>query len=152
MIEDLRNYLRLSDTLISGGMPTAGQLEDAARTGVQVVINLAIPTSEKALPNESGLVEALGMKYISIPVEWEHPTRNDLEHFMKAMDDHREDKLLVHCQANYRASAFIALYRVHRLGWKLEAALTDVKQIWNPAEYPVWEKFIADNLPDNKGR
>jgi protein tyrosine phosphatase (PTP) superfamily phosphohydrolase (DUF442 family) len=147
MIEDARNFLRLSESLISSGMPTAGQLAEAAGTGTQVVVNLALPSSEGALVDEGALVESLGMKYISIPVEWERPTRENLLDFFHAMDAHRGQSVYVHCQANYRAAAFIALYRVNSLGWKKENALADLRQVWNPVEYPVWEQFIEENLP-----
>lgn len=141
------NFLRLTDTLLSSGMPTAGHLADAARAGVQIVVNLALPTSEQALPDEQGLVESLGMKYVGIPVEWEHPTRRNLDDFMTAMESHKDHKVLVHCQANYRATGFITLYRVLRLGWKPEDALKDLRRIWDPDDYPVWKQFIDENMP-----
>lgn len=147
MIEDARNFLRLSESLISSGMPTAEQLTGAAESGIQAVINLALPTSDGALADEGPLVESLGMEYIPIPVLWEHPTRENLLDFFHAMDAHRGQSVYVHCQANYRATAFIALYRINSLGWKKDNALADLRRIWNPAEYPVWEQFIAENLP-----
>ena len=128
-------------------MPTAGQMKSAAEAGVQVVINLALKTSQGALENEDVLVESLGMKYIQIPVEWSEPTRQNLEDFFNAMDAHKEDNILVHCQANYRASSFVMLYRIHRLGWKKEDAIPVMEKMWNPEDFPVWQKFIEANLP-----
>jgi protein tyrosine phosphatase (PTP) superfamily phosphohydrolase (DUF442 family) len=145
MIENLYNFLRLSDNLICSGMPGADQIAEVAGAGFQVVINLALPTSEKALTNEAGLVASQGMKYIHIPVEWNRPTRENLEDFMDTMDDNRGNRIFVHCQANYRATGFIALYRVLRLGWQKEKAYEDLRRIWNPVEYPVWQKFLQDN-------
>ena len=147
MIEDARNFLRLSESLFSSGMPTPEQLTEAAGSGVQAVINLALPTSEGALADEGPLAEALGMEYVSIPVLWERPTRENLLDFFHAMDAHRGQSVYVHCQANYRATAFIALYRINSLGWKKENALADLRKIWDPAEYPTWEQFIEENLP-----
>jgi protein tyrosine phosphatase (PTP) superfamily phosphohydrolase (DUF442 family) len=89
------------------------------------------------------------MKYIGIPVEWEKPTRQNLEDFMNAMDTNKENKKLVHCQANYRATGLITLYRVLRLGWKRDDAFKDLRRIWDPDEYPVWKKFIEENLINN---
>ena len=129
-------------------MPTAEQMKEVADAGVQVVINLALKTSPGALPNEDSVVESLGMKYNHIPVEWNNPTRQNLEDFFAAMDEHKEDKVLVHCQANYRASSFIMLYRVVRLGRKKEDAIPVMEKIWNPEDFPIWQKFIAENLPD----
>ncbi len=147
MVEDIYHFLRLSDRLLTSGMPTAAQLADASRQGVQVVINLAMPDSEKALPDEKSIVESLGMQYVGIPVEWDHPTRADLEQFMQAMDVHAADTLLVHCQANYRVTGFVTLYRVLRLGWGRDEAFKDLRRIWDPDQYPVWKQFLDDNLP-----
>ena len=65
------------------------------------------------------------------------------------MDRHKNEKTLVHCQANFRATGFVTLYQIKRLGWAKEEAFKDLHKIWNPAEYPVWEKFIEENLPPN---
>ncbi|HUI90143.1 MAG TPA: protein tyrosine phosphatase family protein [Anaerolineales bacterium] len=147
MLKDINNFLPLTDKLSSSGMPTKEQLNDIANDGVQVVINLALPTSEKALPNESSLVRSLHMKYIGIPVEWDQPTKANLKEFMDAMDAYANQKVHVHCQANYRATAFIALYRIQRRGWNPEEAFKDLHRIWDPDGYPIWKKFIQDNLP-----
>jgi protein tyrosine phosphatase (PTP) superfamily phosphohydrolase (DUF442 family) len=146
MIEDIYNFLRLSEKLFSSGMPTAEQLTSVSEAGVEVVINLALLTSENALPNEAELVPSLGMKYIHIPVEWNNPTRQNLDDFMNAMDAHKESSVFVHCQANYRATGFITLYRILRLGWQKEDAFQDLWIIWDPADYPIWQKFIDENL------
>ena len=149
MLEDIYNFLPLTETLLSSGMPTAGQIADVSKSGVDLVINLALPTSERALPNEAGLVTSLGMKYIGIPVEWEKPTRQNLEDFMNAMGANKEYKKLVHCQANYRATGFITIYRILRLGWNRDDAFKDLRRIWDPDDYPVWRQFIDENLAAN---
>ena len=145
MLKDINNFLALSDTLLTSGMPTADQLIDASKSGVQVVINLAPFDPASDLAGEEALVKSLGMSYINILVEWEHPTRQNLEEFMDAMDAHQHDKLLVHCRANYRVSGFISLYRIIRQGWTLENALKDLCRIWYPDDYPIWKKFLEDN-------
>jgi protein tyrosine phosphatase (PTP) superfamily phosphohydrolase (DUF442 family) len=146
MIEEIYHFLRLNDRLFTSGMPTADQLADASKQGVQLVVNLAMPDSERALRDEKSIVESLGMKYIPIPVQWDNPTRADLEEFMQVMDAHQADKVLVHCQANYRVTGFMALYRVLRLGWEPEEAFKDLRRIWDPEQYPVWKKFLDENL------
>lgn len=150
MLDDIYNFLPLTDTLLSSGMPTAGQMVEVSKSDVKLVINLAMPSSEKALQNEPDLVKSLGMEYIGIPVEWENPTRQNLEDFMDSMDANKEKKILVHCQANYRATGFITLYRILRLGWNKENAFKDLSRIWNLNDYPVWKKFVEDNLTKNQ--
>lgn len=146
MIEEIHNYLKLSDNLFSSGMPTPQQISSIAEHGVRVVINLATSESEGWIPNEKELVEAQGIIYYSMPLDWENPTADDLNRFMNIMDKHRHQKILVHCQANYRATGFIALYRINRLGWAQENAFKDLQKIWNPADYPIWQKFIEKSL------
>ncbi len=86
------------------------------------------------------------MTYVSVPVVWTAPTHADLEAFCVAMDRYADRRIFVHCVANMRASAFIMLYRVLRLGWRIEDALPDMRAIWNPAGYPAWQAFIEAAL------
>ncbi|HSL27676.1 MAG TPA: protein tyrosine phosphatase family protein [Anaerolineales bacterium] len=146
MLKNMYNFLTLSEDLFTGGMPTVDQLEDAAQKGVQVVINLAPHDVIDALPNEEQLVTSLGMQYINIPVLWNTPTRDGLDRFMDVMDENKEKKILVHCQANFRATAFMALYRILRLGWNPEDATKGMDMIWDVEDYPVWKMFILENL------
>jgi protein tyrosine phosphatase (PTP) superfamily phosphohydrolase (DUF442 family) len=147
-VKDIYNYQFLNEKLSSSGMPTAEQMKEVAEASVQVVINLALVTSQGALPNEDSVVKSLGMKYVHIPVEWNNPTKQNLDDFFSTMDEHKEDKVLVHCQANYRASSFIMLYRVLKLGWKKEDAIPVMEKMWNPEDFPIWQQFIDENLPD----
>ena len=146
MFEEIRNFLPLSENLFTGGMPRAEELRDAAGHGVQVVINLALHDLPNALPEEEELVKSLGMTYINIPVLWNHPTRENLNEFLDAMDAHNNEKVLVHCEANDRATAFPALYRILRLGWKRADALDVMHRIWDEEKYPVWKKFIEESI------
>ena len=147
-MKDIYNYQFLNEKLSSSGMPTAEQMKEVADAGVQVVINLALTTSLGALPDEDKVVESLGMKYNHIPVDWNNPTKQNLDDFFTAMEEHKAEKVLVHCQANYRASSFVMLYRILRLGWKKEDAIPVMEKMWNPEDFPVWQKFIDENLPD----
>lgn len=146
MFTTIHNFTRLTDKLTASGMPTAEQLADAASNGVQVIINLAPHDVENALANEAEIVTSLGMEYISIPVVWHTPTKDGLDKFMDAMDARPGQSILVHCEVNFRASAFIALHRILRQGWKKEDAMSVMHQIWNEDAYPVWKMFIDETL------
>ena len=146
MFEDIYNFLPLSENLFSGGMPSSEQLQDAAQHGVELVINLAPHEVSNALPNETELVTSLGMQYINIPVIWNTPTKDGLDRFMDTMDENKGKKILVHCQANFRATAFVALYRILRQGWNAEDAMAGMHKIWDAEDYPIWKMFIEENL------
>jgi protein tyrosine phosphatase (PTP) superfamily phosphohydrolase (DUF442 family) len=146
MLEDIYNFLPLTEGLLTSGMPTADQMKAVVEAGVEVVVNLAPFDSERDLEDEGALVESLGMKYIHIPIEWESPTLQNLQDFFRVMDENQNNRLLVHCRANYRATGFVTLYRIQRLGWPREQAFKDLHRIWNPDEVPVWKRFIEDCL------
>ena len=143
-MKEIYNYLFYNNKLSSSGMPTAEQMKSVAEAGVQLVINLAPHDVPKAIPNETELVESLGMQYINIPVNWGTPTRDGLNIFMDAMDANQDKKIHVHCEANFRASAFVAMYRILRLGWKDEETMEVMHSIWDEDAYPVWKIFIED--------
>ena len=145
-MNDIYHYQFLTEHLSSSGMPTVEQMKDIANAGVQVIVNLAPHDVPKALPDEGGLANTLGMEYIHIPVTWRAPESDALFQFMDAMDAHAEKKIHVHCEANYRASAFIMMYRVLRQGWKKEDAIPIMEKMWNPEDFPIWDQFINDNL------
>jgi protein tyrosine phosphatase (PTP) superfamily phosphohydrolase (DUF442 family) len=145
-MNDIYNYKFFHEKLSSSGMPTTDQMKSVAEAGVQLVINLAPHDVRKAIPNETELVESLGMQYINIPVNWGTPTKDGLNIFMDAMDANQDKKIHVHCEANFRASAFIAMYRILRLGWKPEEALDEMHTIWDEDAYPVWKLFIEDAM------
>ena len=145
----LYNYLFLHDQLSSSGMPTAEQLGALGQAGVQVIVNLAPHDVPDAVPNEPERVAALGMQYIHIPVNWSTPTQEGLEVFMAALDSNADKKVHVHCEANFRATAFISMYRILKLGWKPEAAFEVMHTIWDEDAYPVWKMFIEGTLRDH---
>jgi len=127
-------------------MPTAEQMNSVAEAGVELVINLAPHDVPNAIPNEETLVKSLGMQYINIPVNWNTPTKDGLNIFMDAMDANRDKKIHVHCEANFRASGFITMYRILRLGWKPEDAFVVMHTIWDEDAYPVWKMFLEDAI------
>ncbi len=145
-MKDIYHYQSLTENLSSSGMPATEQMKEIADAGVKVVINLAPHDVPNALPNEGELANTLGLEYINIPVLWGAPELDALIQFMDTMDSHAGKNILVHCEANYRASAFVMLYRVLRLGWNKEDAIPVMEKMWNPEDFPVWEKFIDEHL------
>ena len=142
-IQDIFNYLRVSNQLILGGQPTEEQIQAAAAEGVKVVINLATLNRESTLRDEAGLVRSLGMTYHHIPVEWGNPTESDFDAFEKIFREAAKEKTLLHCAANFRVTAFYSLYAMKHLGWSEAQANEFRATIWHESDYPIWEEFIA---------
>ena len=141
--DEIYNYIKVNDRLITGGQPTEDQLRDAAAEGFTAVINLA-PVNPPYTPvDEGGLVRSLGMTYHYIPVQWNNPTDEDFAAFERAMVAAADDRLLIHCAANFRVTAFYSLYAQRHLGWSKEQAEAFRARIWAGSDYPIWEDFIA---------
>ncbi|NJL47647.1 MAG: phosphatase [Leptolyngbyaceae cyanobacterium SM2_5_2] len=143
-LSEIYNFLPLSDRVATAGQPTEAQFAEVARQGYEVVVNLALPTSDHALPDEKSIVEGLGMAYIAIPVLWENPTQEDLDQFFQVMEAHQGRKVLVHCAANMRVSAFMYLYQRLQAGMDEATAQRNLHKIWQPNE--LWQAFMARSL------
>ena len=144
-LEDIRAFLMLPEKIGTSGMPTGSQFPDIAQAGFRTVINLALPTSDNALPNEGDLGTRAGMAYVHIPVLFDAPKRTDYEQFERVMNALRPEPVFVHCAANMRVSAFMFLYRVRNGLAPRNVAESDLRRIWEPDG--VWREFIDSLLP-----
>ncbi len=140
--QDIRNYRKVNDQIITSGQPTEEQLKAVAVDGFEAVINLATIDPRYSLPDEAGTVRALGMSYHHIPVEWENPKESDFEEFEQVMKQLPAQKILIHCAANFRVTAFYSLYAMKNLGWSETQADAFRASVWAGSSYPIWEQFI----------
>ena len=145
-LDDIRAFLMLPDGTATSGMPRPEHFPEIADAGFRTVINLALPTSDNALPNEADLVTRAGMTYVHIPVLFDAPKRADYDKFEKVLNAVRDQPVFVHCAANMRVSAFMYLYRVRAGLVPRDVAEADLRKIWEPDA--TWREFIASILAD----
>jgi uncharacterized protein (TIGR01244 family) len=142
--DEIYNARVVDERLITSGQPSEDQLRAAAAVGIDTVVNLAPHDAGNALPDEAGVVRALGMTYHHLPVVFANPTEGDFAAFEQVMAElPPESRTLVHCAANFRVSAFYGLYAMKHLGWSVEQAEAFRAPIWDGSDYPVWEAFIS---------
>ena len=141
---DIYNYRSVNDRISTGGQPTREQLRSAADEGFTTVVNLATGDAGFSLDDEAGLARTLGMAYHHIPVAWENPQESDFAAFEAVLQASPADKMLIHCAANFRVTAFYSLYALKHLGWAEAQADEFRASIWGGSDYPIWEKFIGD--------
>ena len=139
-LEEIYNFVPISETIATAGQPTPEQFAAIKDAGYETIVNLALPTSTNAIPNEEAIVEALGINYVHIPVIWEEPTLEDLDRFFGELERDANQKVFVHCAMNMRVSAFIYLYRILRQQVAEDVSKQTMAQIWEPNE--VWQAFI----------
>jgi protein tyrosine phosphatase (PTP) superfamily phosphohydrolase (DUF442 family) len=141
---EIYNFKEVSGQLACSGQPREGQLPEIAADGFKVVVNLGLSDAKYSLKDEAYSVEALGMRYYHIPVLFEDPKADELATFISIMQQHQNDKMLVHCAANYRASAFTGLYLLATGQLDETAMHSFIEEVWQPD--PVWDQFIEDSV------
>lgn len=146
-LDEVVNYLEYSNSFASAGQPTEAQLELIRDAGFERIVYIAFSTDGNAIANEDKLVRDLGMDYVHIPVVWTSPTVADFESFAAVMQRDPDRKTLLHCQVNFRASAFGFLYRVIYDGVPVAQAKADMNTIWEPNES--WRELIFGVLESN---
>ncbi|MEZ4334367.1 MAG: protein tyrosine phosphatase family protein [Myxococcota bacterium] len=142
-MDEILNYVKLTDSVGTAGQPTAEQIGTIAASGYSVVVNLAVPDSHNAVENEGSLVAANGMTYVNIPVRWEAPTLGDLQRFIRVMRALDGEQVLVHCAMNLRASAFMYHYLTAEKGLPPDRARSPILDRWEPKMDAVWKRFLA---------
>lgn len=145
-VDDITNYREYSATFSSSGQPTAAQLADARDAGFSRVVYIAYSDHENSLVHEDRTAKNLGLEYVHIPVDWNAPTGSDFYLFAGAMQREPDKKTLLHCQVNFRASAFAFLYRVIYEDVAVSVAKADMNSVWTPNV--AWTELILGVLRD----
>ncbi len=138
------NVMLISPRLVTSGQPTAAALAGLAAAGFEAVIYLAPPSVPDAVRDEPSILQRQGIEYLNLPIAFDNPTAADVEAFMQAMGQLGSRKVLVHCQANMRASSLVFLYRVIMLKEAPELAYEAVSRVWSPRG--PWKRLIIAQL------
>jgi len=133
----IRNARVPIEGVLSGGQPTPEQIEAAARGGFRTVINLR-SEQEPGFEWEREKVEALGMRYVHIPVAGaDGLTHENVEAIDAALERAlAEGPVLFHCASGNRIGAVLALRAAwlegqdpeRALGFGLASGLTRLEQ------------------------
>ncbi|PKG56889.1 MULTISPECIES: protein tyrosine phosphatase family protein [unclassified Shewanella] len=146
-LQDLKAVQFNQGSIITSGLPTKAEFPILQQSGVELVINLIPKGNASGHDDEASLVTSAGMQYQQIDVDWKQPTVANVEQFFAIMDANKGKNILIHCAANYRASAFYYLYEL-KLG---KADSIDFKQQtmqpWGDlskslVQYPQWDALI----------
>ncbi len=143
-VEDIVNFRQYSPSFASAGQPTAEQMEAIAAAGFKRVVYVAYSDHDNSLASEDRIAKNLGLEYVHIPVEWNAPTASDFSLVAAALNGDSERPTLLHCQVNYRASAFSFLYRVLYQGVDMREAKADMNSVWQPND--TWRALIFEVL------
>jgi protein tyrosine phosphatase (PTP) superfamily phosphohydrolase (DUF442 family) len=112
-MENIKNFIQLTDDIATAGQPTEEQFQLIADAGYQHVINLGMPDHPHAVSTEDKILAELGINYIHIPVRFDSPTKTQVTFFCQVLSALKSKKVFVHCIMNFRVSAFMYHYLRH---------------------------------------
>jgi len=146
----IKNFGQMDERFFRGGQPKEGDYQQLANLGIKTVIDLQNePTSY-----EKQSVEALGMKYINIPMsDKEYPETAKIDQFLKLVDDPATGKFYVHCAGGrHRTGVMGAVYRFNHYNWNYDQVYAEMKKYdfytrWGHGEMKKFVKDYADNFP-----
>jgi tyrosine-protein phosphatase SIW14 len=119
------NFHKVNETVYRGAQPTAEGFRSLAALGVKTVVDLR--GSEHSEADEKRLVEAAGMRYVSIPMKgMATPSDEQIASALKELNDPAAGPVFVHCKRGAdRTGAVVACYRISHYKWDSGKALNE---------------------------
>jgi protein tyrosine/serine phosphatase len=140
------NSGKVNEHFYRGAQPKADGLAELKKLGISTVVDLRLEDPAKILW-ERQQVEALGMRFVNIPVnEWSPPTNEQVVQFLSLFREDPAQKIFVHCHfGEDRTGIFVATYRMAFEKWPSEQALNEMYFFgFNGLWHPSMKSFIHD--------
>lgn len=147
-IAGIPNAGKISESLYRGAQPKSEGFAALKKLSITTIVDLRGERGEIA--HERKEVEALGMRFVSIPSSgWSPPSDEHVAQFLSLLRDKPGEKIFVHCRfGEDRTGVFIAAYRIAGQHWTADDALNELYAFgfhgfWHPAmrtyvrEFPV---------------
>jgi uncharacterized protein (TIGR01244 family) len=127
-VEEIVNYVRVTQTVSTGGQPTAAQIQALGRAGFRAVLNLR-EDEEYDAKAEAAAAQDAGLIYLRIPVKGSDPRDVEADAFLRLTDDPANFPMFIHCAEGNRVGAFWLIRRVLRDGMTFDEAEAEARLI-----------------------
>jgi len=134
----IRNFGKMDNRFYRGAQPDESDYKDLKALGVKTVIDLQDhPTSY-----EKRDVEALGMRYVNIPMsDSSYPKEEQIAAFLKLVKDPSTGTFFAHCAGGrHRTGVVGAVYRFTVNHWNYDQAYAEMK------DYDFYTRFGHGDL------
>ncbi len=134
----IRNFGKMDGRFYRGAQPEESDYKDLKTLGVKTVIDLQDhPTSY-----EKRDVEALGMRYVNIPMsDSSYPKEEQIAAFLKLVNDPATGTFFAHCAGGrHRTGVLGAVYRFNVNHWNYDQAYAEMK------DYDFYTRFGHGDL------
>lgn len=108
----IANYRLMEPALATSGRPSVDGLRQLSTMGFRTVVSLLSPAEGAAAEKE--VVEAQGLRYVSVPISAETFGQADVDDVARVLDDPAARPILLHCASGNRVGAVWIVWRVQR--------------------------------------
>ena len=121
----VKNFGQMDTNYFRGGQPKKEDYKALADLGINTIVDLRNDPTDYEKP----AAEALGMKYIHIPMDdAEYPSDANIARFLEVMNDPGNGKMFVHCKGGkHRAGVTGAVYRFNKYGWDYDRVFKEME-------------------------
>lgn len=135
---NIKNFGKMDDRFYRGAQPKAEDFKELKALGIQTVIDLR----DDPMSYEKGAVEALGMRYVNIPMsDSSYPKEESINTFLKVVNDPTTGKFYAHCAGGrHRTGVVGAVYRFTVNHWNYDQAYAEMK------DYDFYTRFGHGDL------
>jgi protein tyrosine/serine phosphatase len=147
--DSLPNFNSVNDQILRGGQPSDDGFKKLAGRGVKTVVDLRW-IDEHSIPHEKQIVEADGMRFVSIPMKGiGAPTLEQVSKALGVLENSDNWPVFVHCRrGSDRTGTVLACYRISHDHWKNEKALEEAKTYGLSSFERAMRSFIQHFQPD----
>jgi protein tyrosine phosphatase (PTP) superfamily phosphohydrolase (DUF442 family) len=127
-LRGVTNACQLLPNVITGGQPTAEQLEALKNAGGGIVLDLRDPMESRPVA-EATLVRGLGMEYINIPVRSGALDDVTLERILGVLRSAGDQTVFVHCGSGNRVAGALLPYLILDQGMDEQDAVDQAMRV-----------------------
>ena len=141
---NIRNFGQMDVNYYRGAQPKKNDYNALKSLGVTTIIDL----QDEPTKYEKAAAEALGMKYINIPMDdAEYPSEAAIAEFLKNINDPANGVMFVHCKGGrHRTGVTGAVYRFTKYGWDYDKTMAEMESYNFDTSYgrKVMKTFVID--------
>ena len=127
-VSGIANACQATPTLITGGQPTADQLQAFKAAGGAVVLDIRDPMEPRPF-DESAKMQELGLEYVVVPVVAGQTNDAIMERILGAVRKYKDKQMLFHCGSGNRVGGALIPYFMLDLGMEEEDAIAQAMRI-----------------------
>ncbi len=140
----IKNFGQMDERFYRGAQPKEQDYRDLQALGIKTVIDLR----DDPVSYERRDVEALGMRYVNIPMsDSDYPKSEQIDAFLKLANDPAKRKFYVHCEGGrHRTGVIGAVYRFNFYHWNFDQVYSEMKtyDFYTRFGHGALKKFVED--------